>query len=428
MRKTRVLAVGVVAILAASACTNSNSQAVKTVRRTVPPSSSTTDPGPAPAGPGCNFSSTPTPKGGGVWAVLADVFVTAPVVDGATLYAGANSADGPGGCIFALDTVTAELKWQTATPITPGAKPIPAGKIVVASVTEVPPNVAIVGLDAATGQRRWRVPVAGGIFSAPSQIGGLVYVVGGESLLAIEPATGKIRWKVDQKPFGVASGPGGTFVTFAENNTTSAVEPRKGALKWSTPLGTRSAVVEAVTSTVAVLENPPNDIYALDGPSGRQLWFQNMPGSQNSALAVDQDEIFVSTDDGKAYKLEARTGRIAWSAQIGLNIGAAPLIIGDQVVFAASSPSPSFLALDRASGQQRWRYGTLSPITSELLRVGDEIFAGTQKGLLCRVDLTGVRHSCLELIGEAVGSINRTLAHANGRTFARVGNQTIAAA
>ena len=225
----------------------------------------------------------------------------------------------------------------------------------------------------------------------------------------------------------MATGPAGSFATFADEDTTSAFDQRKGALKWSTPLGTRSAVVTAVTATVAVLENAPNDLYGLDAPTGRQLWEQNMPGAQSSALAVDGDALYLSTDDGKAYRVEARTGRVTWSAPIGLNIGAAPVVAGDQVIFAASSPSPSLVALDKASGQPRWRWGTLSPITSELLRVNDEIFAGTQKGLLCRVDLTGVRHSCLDLVGEAVGTVNRTLAQANGRTFARIGNQTIAA-
>jgi outer membrane protein assembly factor BamB len=424
----RIVAAGVIAVLATSACTNSNNQAVKTVKTTVRSSSSTTaTPAPEPSGPGCNFSSTPTPKGGGAWAVIADVFVTAPVVDAGAVYAGANSADTPGGCIFALDPTTGELKWQTPSPITPGARPIPVGKIVVASVIETPPNVALVGLDTVAGQRRWRVPIAGGVVAPPALIGGLVYVVGIEALLAVDPATGKVRWKVDRKPLGVASGPAGTFATFADNDTTSAIEARKGALKWSTPLGTRSAVVKAVTATTAVLENAPNDLYALDAVSGHQLWFQNMPGSQSSPVAVDGDALFVSTDDGKAYRLEARTGRITWSATIGLNIGATPLVAGDQVVFAASSPSAGFLSLDKASGQQRWRYGTLSPITSEFMRVNDEILAGTQKGLLCRIDLTGVRHSCVELVGEAVGAVNRTLTQLNGRTFVRIGNQTIAA-
>ena len=424
--RARAVTITVVLSVVGAACSHGGAQ-VKSVKSTSPRNSTTTTWPANTEGPGCNFNGTPVPSNGGKWAVIADVFVTAPVFSNGLVYAGANSANTAGGCVFALDPATGELKWQLQTPITPGAKPIPSGNIIAASVMEQGLGAALLGLDGTTGERRWRVPLTGTLVTAPQLLGGLVYVLS-DRTRTIQPATGRSKWSINRKALAVASGPAGTFITFEDNDTTAQIDPNTGRLGWSTPLGPRSAVVKAVSATVVVLENAPNDIYALDGKTGRQLWFQNMPGAQNSAITVDGDEIYVSTDDGKAYRLEARTGRITWSSAIGLTVGAAPLVAGDEVVFASSSPTPAMVGLNRASGQQRWRLRTNSPVTSELLRGGNDLYAGTHKGLLCKVDLTGVQHTCVEVVGEAVGALNRTLANGNNLTFVRIGNQTIAAA
>jgi outer membrane protein assembly factor BamB len=422
MRRPAISALGVAAALTAASCSGSHSQ-VKADRTTLVPVDTTiTEP---PPGDGCNFTSTPSKVGG--WAVLADVFVTAPIADATSVYAGANSASGPGGCVFALDSATGNLKWQNERPITPQSLPLLAGKMVVASVTEGG-NVALIGLDAETGQRRWRISVAGGLSAPPMLAGDLVYVPGGASLLAVNPATGRLRWRIDRKPLAVAAGPAGVFATFADEDTTTAVDPKTGKLKWSTPLGTRSAVVKVVTAGVAVLENAPNDLYGLDAVTGRQLWDTNMPGSDNSTIAVAGEELYLSTDDGKGYRMDAKTGRIAWSKALGLTLGPAPVVVNDTVLFASTSPDTAIAALDRTTGNERFRAPTSGgPITSELLRVGDDVVVGTQRGVLCRFTIDGIRRTCNELIGEAVGSINRMPAAGAGRVYTRVGNQTIAA-
>jgi outer membrane protein assembly factor BamB len=422
VRRPRVVAFSVMAVFIATSCRSGHSE-VKANATTIPPVDTTiSEP---PPGDGCNFSSTPSKVGG--WAALADVFVTAPVADATAVYAGANSASGPGGCVFALDGATGQLKWQSQRPIMAGSLPLLAGKLVVAAVNEAP-ALAIVGLDAETGQRKWRISVAGTTTTPPALVGDLVYVSGGSSLRAIQASTGRARWKVDRQPLAVATGAAGTFVTFAQDDTTTALDPRDGKQKWATPLGTRSAVVKAVTTSVVVLENSPNDLYGLDAASGRQLWEMNMPGSDNSTLAVAGDELYLSADDGKAYAMDAKTGRIRWSKTIGLTLGPAPMIVNAEVLFASTSPDSAIVAFDRTTGVERWRAPTSGgPITSELLHVGDDVLVGTQRGVLCRFTIDGIRRTCNELIGEAVGSINRMLSAGGGRVYSRIGNQTIAA-
>jgi PQQ-dependent dehydrogenase (methanol/ethanol family) len=124
----------------------------------------------------------------------------------------------------------------------------------------------------------------------------------------------------------------------------------------------------------------PNQVCALDGTTGREIWCYVRPRSDATKISGDAakgaqrgaallgDRIFFATDDAHLIALNRRTGALMWQVLMPKSEGAfgataAPLVAGDLVVAGVGggdAPLRGFLAAYKATtGEEVWRFWTI---------------------------------------------------------------------
>ncbi len=124
----------------------------------------------------------------------------------------------------------------------------------------------------------------------------------------------------------------------------------------------------------------PNQVSALDGRSGREIWHYARPRTEGGTIAGDAakganrgvamlgDRIFFITDNAHLICLHRLTGAVLWDVSMPEEPGhyggtSAPLVVGDLVVAGVSGGDEGvrgFLAAYEAtSGERVWRFWTV---------------------------------------------------------------------
>ncbi len=119
----------------------------------------------------------------------------------------------------------------------------------------------------------------------------------------------------------------------------------------------------------------PNECFALDAGSGRQIWHYKRPrtagvmgGNANRGVAVAGDRVFMVTDHAHLLALDRFTGELLWDAELAdwrQNYGAssAPLPAGNLIVSGVSGGehgANGFVAAhDQETGKEVWRFWTV---------------------------------------------------------------------
>ncbi len=256
-------------------------------------------------------------------------------------------AAGRDGKVRALDAANGKQRWRTDTKLELSAGPGVGNGLVVVGTSDGD----LVALDATNGKERWKARIAGEILAPPLVEGEQVIVRSVEGRLrSLSASTGKEDWMVEDvvprlslrgtaTPVAVGSD---TVVSGFDTGKIMAVTIAKGEILWQTQLSTPHGRTELqrlsdVDSAVVV---SGKDIYAV-GYQGRvamlaldtgQIWWSRDMSSYRG-LAIDDDQVYVSTSDGDVVAMRRSDGVVAWQqkglARRGLS---APAVDGDAVV------------------------------------------------------------------------------------------------
>jgi polyvinyl alcohol dehydrogenase (cytochrome) len=334
-------------------------------------------------------------------------FTGTPVVADGVLVAGTNL-----GSIDALDAVTGKLRWSrdvgqqinASAAVDPAA---PGGPTVFVPIARVGAP-RLLALSLSTGAVRWDAVLSrqsgSDVFGSPTYWGGTVYVgtsgpgndesTARGSVVALDEATGRIRWRT----FTVPPGHDGGAVW-----STPAIDARTGRLYVGTGNAYHSPAADTTDSMMVLsaatgrllghYQSTPGDVWELDNPAGgpdydfgsspnlittpggrpligegqksgtywaldratmRPVWHTMAgPGSQAdggiSSSAYDGHRIYGSDSiDSQVFAL-ARGGSILWNSFDTGTAHFSPVAIGNGVVY--STDSEGFLtARDAATG------------------------------------------------------------------------------
>lgn len=121
-----------------------------------------------------------------------------------------------------------------------------------------------------------------------------------------------------------------------------------------------------------------NDVFALDGRTGRVVWHYQRPVSsgllddaaahKSRGVAVWRNSVYTETDDAHLLCLDARSGSLRWDVEYAdkrKHYGAtsAPLVVKDEVVVGTSGGDSGVrgfvAAYDAATGKMKWRFWTI---------------------------------------------------------------------
>ncbi|MHB1843239.1 MAG: outer membrane protein assembly factor BamB family protein [Deltaproteobacteria bacterium] len=158
---------------------------------------------------------------------------------------------------------------------------------------------------------------------------------------------------------------------------------RLGLLRWN-PLETAGPLV--VSDAQEVVAASGNGKLAAFSFEGKPYWRFDAGGAINVSPVRDGGKLFIASDAGRLFCLEAATGSELWRTQIGES-ASAPLAVADGTVFVPTEES-SLFAFDEATGKRRWHYrrelsGQFSLRTRSAPKVaGNVIYQGFPDGTL----------------------------------------------
>ncbi len=143
-----------------------------------------------------------------------------------------------------------------------------------------------------------------------------------------------------------------------------------------------------------------NQVYALSGKTGREIWRYERPKSQSSLISGDAaigvnrgvaflgDRVFFLTDNAHLIALDRLTGALLWDVSTAEGTGqfggtSAPLVVGDLVLTGVSGGDNGIrgyvAAYKVATGALAWRFWTI-PRPGDLTPIA-QTWKGTALGL-----------------------------------------------
>jgi outer membrane protein assembly factor BamB len=212
----------------------------------------------------------------------------------------------------------------------------------------------IYALDALTGARRWRFTTGGGVYSTPAiaTVAGKQMVFAGSSdrlLYALDADSGRRLWIY----------------------TVKAWRPTIGGARLSSPAVGRAGAVQAVFLGHWVWDKSlaghlqAGGVSAVDASGGRQLWSTQLGDNQLSSpifvvLPDGTRRIFIASENGNLYALDADSGKVLWSFTERNAIKASPAYFvgarGPRVVIG--SKAGRVRCLDARNGAEVWSFKT----------------------------------------------------------------------
>ena len=301
------------------------------------------------------------------------------------------------------------------------------GAAVVASPTVVD-GIAYVGsddmhlyaVDTATGKEKWRFKTGSVVRSTPAVVDQVAYFGSYDGVFyAVDTITGKEKWRFalpGEKKFEARGLDGymprtqtipdfwdlylsspavvaGTVYVGCGDGNCYALDAATGALKWEFETGNVVHSSPAVVNGTVYFGSWDTYLYAVDAATGREKWkFKtgedpvnfNQTGIQSSPAVVD-GVVYFGCRDSNVYAVDAVTGQEKWKYRITW-VNASPAVVDGQVYFGTSIPA-FFVALDAATGKERFKFDAHVPVFSSPAIAGGVAYFGSFNGSLYAVDL-----------------------------------------
>jgi len=290
-----------------------------------------------------------------------------PVIGDGRVIVGTNR-----GLAMAVDLVTGRVLWRTRLGGTVASSPALTGIRPGASGPATTPALALLtttrgdllALDPATGAIRWRKRFGSAIESSPLVIGDGVYIgtldgrvmrfsLRSRRIVWTARAKGDVKSSVAETGDAVVVGDyGGTVAAYAK---------RDGREVWRTTSpgprfrdAGRFYAGPAVAYGRVYVGNVNGRMLALSARDGRVAWVRVVGDFIYSSAAVSRRTVFVGSYDRRLYALDAVTGRVRWAHDAGERISGAPSVIGDVVWYSTLARVPArgrTVGLDVTTGE-----------------------------------------------------------------------------
>ncbi len=293
-----------------------------------------------------------------------------PAISGAVAYFGTND-----GYLVALDLLTQKPKWSFDL----GGYPVRASPAIADRTVYLANGFSVFAIDADTGTQRWKFPMDYAGESSPTVAGGVVYVASKENhLYAIDANTGKQLWfyKTDGLLFSSPSVSDKFVVIGGDDGDLFALDRENGRLVWKLTLDSGIYSTPAIDGARVYVTTKNKTTVAVDLATGAEIW--NYPVGGSASPAVTDGVVYVGSDDGAIYAIDAaKGGDPLWLFATGSAGVHSPIIAGDQVFFAAGA---SITSLNRQNGKVVWQYPVGDVVTTEPVVLDGYLYVGDKNG------------------------------------------------
>ena len=115
-------------------------------------------------------------------------------------------------------------------------------------------------------------------------------------------------------------------------SSSGRVHYRSLTLKWSYTTGGAVESSPAVANGVVYIGSDDGNLYALNASTGAKLWSYNSGHLlEKSSPAVANGVVYVGSSDDKIYALNASTGATLWSYNAGKTLVSSPAVANGMV-------------------------------------------------------------------------------------------------
>ncbi|MFH5924290.1 PQQ-binding-like beta-propeller repeat protein [Roseomonas xinghualingensis] len=231
--------------------------------------------------------------------------------------------------------------------------------------------------DADRGGRRWvrettpEKDDVGAVGAGLAFADGVLYATTGMAeVLALDPGTGEVRWRVSTPAptRGAPTVAGGRIFVPTVENQLLALSTEDGRRLWvyrgqpvaAVPLGLPAPAVEGDT---VVAGFPSGELAALRTADGRVNWTESLAAGQNARRGgiaelagvagmpvISDGRVIAAGQAGTSLSVDLRSGRRLWERDVGST--QSPAVVGEWIFIV--TPEGQLVAMGRDDGRVRW--------------------------------------------------------------------------
>ena len=290
------------------------------------------------------------------WRLQTDAWVYSLKVDRGTVLTGTR-----GGGVQAWEASNGEKLWEITGAQTDFETP-EAGPAIFGDTVYVWKDARLRALEARTGDERWSYPVgdAASCGNVPVRVqpapDGYVYVSAGTRVLAVDIASGLMRWHFEApavflSPPAFIPGPavtGGGVYLADYLGTVYALDATTGKDRWRIATESRQSSEPVLVAAGNVHVGSGSALYTLDAVTGTPMWRFAAGGEVVGAPVVADGRVHFGSADHVLYTLDASGGQLRWKLATGGEITGSP-VAQNGVVYACSKDRCVY-ALDAVKG------------------------------------------------------------------------------
>ncbi len=288
------------------------------------------------------------------------------------------------GTLHALDVTKRELRWRFAT----AGRIRSAATVAGDSVLFASDDGFLYAVDRESGKERWKLDLGSSglerrlpasvppytydyLHSSPTVEDGTVYVGSADKkLYAVDAETGRLRWSFAAQG-SIRSSPAaseGTVYFGSWDGNVYAVSAESGEKVWSHETGAPIQGSPAVAGGKVIVGSRSARVLALDAATGEVEWTHlHADGSWvESSPVVEGGVVYIGSSDALALlALDAGSGTEVWRFKTGGWSWSTPVVTNEVVYIGSISAFPyyfpgvslvaGFFAVDRQTGEERWR-------------------------------------------------------------------------
>ncbi|WP_199550903.1 PQQ-binding-like beta-propeller repeat protein, partial [Streptomyces sp. N35] len=291
-----------------------------------------------------------------LWRFATEAWVYSLKADRGTVVAGLR-----GGVVCGYEAANGEKLWEITGAQTDFETP-EAGPVIHEGTVFLWKDARLRAVEARTGVERWSYPIgdAASCGGVPVRLtpasDGAVYVAAGTRVLAVDIASGQVRWHFEAPAVflsppayapGAAVTGGGVYLA-DYLGTVYALDAKDGRDRWRIATESRSSIDPVLVASGHVHVGAGNGLYTLDAVTGTPKWRFQAGGEVIGSPVAAEGRLHFGSADHCLYTLDAVGGQLRWKLATGGEITGAP--VAQAGVVYACSKDRCVYALDAVKG------------------------------------------------------------------------------
>lgn len=159
------------------------------------------------------------------------------------------------------------------------------------------------------------------------------------------------------------------------------------SLGWQIKLPNNSTIVSSpvVSSGILYVTSEDGFIYALNAFDGTILWKCKTGSAIRGTPYAYEDSVWTTSGDGYIYKFDSLFGKLLFKSQTGGQDASSPILSDGKLYIGSGYPKNEVMCFDATSGNLLGSYKTSQPIYSSPAILSDSVYIGSDDGKFYRL-------------------------------------------